>query len=463
MFEKQKKSFLKENILKISKILHENYSEIWTYSYPYFEKWDNLDLEEMQDFSCEEVSIYIHIPFCNWKCKYCKYHGNNDIISFGSKNYLELILKELEFKLGMLWYNKYLSSLLIWWGTPTLLNSEDVLKLINEIKEFFIVDKFSQISIESTPWMLWEKVVKDLKIAWFNRISIWVQSFDEKILYENNRYQKNISVYNAFKILRNNHINNINIDLIYWLKYKETIKDFLDANLDHILTLKPQSIEIYPNQDVFNNSRIVQRNLIKDVNIICDYINSLFWEQRAFTQLDIWRKGLRYGSKRFPFNRSKYHFDRRYLLKPLLWLGFWAIGDCLNKDWNLIFSKFKAQNLYEYKKSIDNSKFIYKYKKLDYQKTIKNYFIRNLRIWLRKDILKNIFPFEYQKKYINSLLFKIKNFIMEDDNCFFLWDNYFDLDLYGINNANLKYFLFIFLYIYNEDDKRKFLKDIFKR
>lgn len=451
------REFLEKNILKIADYLLKNNSEIWSFNYPYFRNFSSST-----NFSPKlnnDISLYIHVPFCTSKCKYCFYYWNNDIFKFWSEKYVDLLIKELDFQVRDNANKIYLSSLLIWWWTPTLLESEHIIKLMTKINEHFYVDDNSQLTIESTPWHLSDKKSQAILKSGFNRVSIWIQSFDENILKEQNRYQKNLIVYNAFKNLRDNNIKSINIDLIYWLNKKESVDSFLDSNLEHIIKLNPDSIDIYPNQDFSNNNDLLNYNILDDINYICDYINSKIWKPVAFPQLNIWKKWIDYNINNFPYNRSKYTYDRRILLKQTLSLWYWAIWNFFNDKWDIVFSIFNALTINDYKINIDNNNFLYKYKHLDYIDTIKYYFIRNLRAWINKQILDNLFHKKNQKDYLVFLLNKIKKFINYENNFIFLNDYYINNNSKYIND-NIKYFLFVFDNLYEDKDRDDFYKNI---
>lgn len=443
--------YFKKNILKISDILWKEYSEIWTISFPYFKKYENIKF----DFNIKkDSSLYLHIPFCLSKCSYCSYYWNNDIYKYWSWKYTDLLIKEINifFENKFYWEKIYLSSMLIWWWTPTLLKTEDIDRLMDNLYNYFYIDKSSQLTIESTPWLLDENKIIMLKNKWFNRISIWVQTFNEGYLSEQNRLQKNLSVYNAFKILRKNKFKSINIDLIYWLSENDTIHNFLEDNLKHLLKLNPDSIDIFPNQNLLWNKNI-SKKMNEDVKIISSYINKIFWKDKSFVQLDVWKKWFEYNYEDFPYNRSKYLFDRRIKLKNVyaFWLWWqWQFKDLL---WNMIDYRLKAKTLKSYEDLINKKYDFYKFRKLDYKTLIKFYFIRNLRVWINKDILFQIFNSTRDKIFIKYILWNIYEYIKYNS-----WYIYLDNEKISLKyhkNQNIAYFLFSIDKVYEEMDRKK--------
>jgi oxygen-independent coproporphyrinogen-3 oxidase len=178
-------------------------------------------------------SVYIHIPFCKKKCKYCSF------ISFETldkkKGYLYSLLKEIDYY----YQNESLKTLYVGGGTPSLMSVED-LKLILSKFEF---ETDAEITIELNPNDITQDYANGLKSIGFNRVSLGVQSFDDSMLQLIGRRHSSDEVYSAIGFLKNAGFQNVSIDLIYGLP-NQTLSGF-ESDLRKGLSLNIQHISLY--------------------------------------------------------------------------------------------------------------------------------------------------------------------------------------------------------------------------
>lgn len=449
--------FINENIIKISNLLLKRNAELWAYTYPCFSTFSNY--ENIDFLILEEVSIYIHIPFCEKKCKYCSYFINDFHDEEIVDKYFESLIKEIDLWIVKTPNKPYISSLLVWWWTPTLLKPIQISILMEKIRGHFKFDSNTQFTIETTPSRITENMASVLKKSWFDRVSIWVQSFNESTVKLQNRLQENINIYKAFSFLRNYDFPSINIDLIYWLNKWENIKSFLKDNISHILKLKPDSVHIYPNQDVINNKSLLNNDVIKDVQIISNFINWFFDKNVAIPILNVWLKWVEFDINSFPYNRSKYTYDIRFLKQKIsFWL--WAIWNFFDNDWNFYYYKFDVDNILDYSRVLDNEWLLFKYKFLNHRDIVKSYFVRNLRLWISKSNLKIIFSNKKNKLFIEKFLLSLKDFIIENETHIFLKEDYHKELPFFYKNDIVNFFIFSFFYIYDDNDRNKFYNEV---
>lgn len=176
---------------------------------------------------------YIHIPFCYGKCKYCSFVSGFDI---KLKNvYLQALNRQIEAEYG----GEVQKTLYFGGGTPSLL---DVYDISNLIKKFNLAQN-AEITLEVNPESVVKNKFEKLLNAGINRISLGVQSFDDKILNIIGRNHNANAVYNALKTLKTCGFNNISVDLIYGLP-SQTI-DILKNDLQQIISANIQHISLY--------------------------------------------------------------------------------------------------------------------------------------------------------------------------------------------------------------------------
>ena len=182
------------------------------------------------------TSLYIHIPFCSQICTYCDFHKEMAKQS-KKERYINALITELNHHKQDL---KTIKSIYIGGGTPTSLDISLLEKLLNAIKDTIDIDSILEYSIESNPNDYTIELIMLLKKYGVNRVSIGVQTFDEKHLSFLGRTHHESDVLNAIKLLRENDFNNISVDMIFSLINQtetELINDLakvIALDIDHI-------------------------------------------------------------------------------------------------------------------------------------------------------------------------------------------------------------------------------------
>lgn len=188
----------------------------------------------------DRFGIYVHIPFCKSKCKYC------DFISFACNNqkieeYFEVLIKEIESKKDCT--NKGITTIYIGGGTPSVPNSKYIVKVINTIKNTFKISEECEITIEVNPGTITKEKLLDYKNAGINRISIGLQSASDRILKLLGRIHNYEQFINTYNLAKEVGYNNINIDLMLGIP-TQTESELIDS-LENVIKLNPNHISIY--------------------------------------------------------------------------------------------------------------------------------------------------------------------------------------------------------------------------
>ena len=180
-------------------------------------------------------SLYIHIPFCNKICDYCDFTKLQYFRNF-AVNYLKALKDELAS------YNiKSLKTIYIGGGTPTALEDDLFLELLKMVDKY--TEGVKEFTVEANPESLSINKIKMLEEHHVNRVSIGVQTTNDEILKLVNRDHSFEQVKEAIKNLKENGINNINVDLILGLPH--TSKKILEDDLNNILSLNIKHISCY--------------------------------------------------------------------------------------------------------------------------------------------------------------------------------------------------------------------------
>jgi putative coproporphyrinogen dehydrogenase len=189
----------------------------------------------------KKLELYVHIPFCEEKCKYC------DFLSFKAddgekKAYVTQLIEEIKAQ-GQNYSDYLVSSIFIGGGTPTTLNGIWILDIMNAIRENFMVETDAEVSIECNPGTLSTSKIMHIKKAGVNRISFGLQSSIEEELKELGRIHTYKDFLQSYQLAREYGFTNINVDLMSGLP-KQTI-DSYKTTLKRVCALKPEHISAY--------------------------------------------------------------------------------------------------------------------------------------------------------------------------------------------------------------------------
>lgn len=274
------------------------------------------------------AGIYLHIPFCRQACHYCNFHFST---SLRYKNEMvAALLKEMELSLDYL-PDPTIETIYFGGGTPSLLPSDDLAKLLSRLRELYKLAGDAEITLEANPDDINKEKLLGWKVAGINRLSIGVQSFHDYDLQWMNRAhnakQALHSLEQALDIFKN-----ISIDLIYGTpaltneKWKNNVDTALSLGIPHLscyaLTIEPKT----PLQKMINlgHSKTVDPELQSaQFVLLMDWLNAAGYEHYEISNF----------AK--PGWRSR-HNSSYWQGKPYLGLGPSAHSfDGTSRQWNI--------------------------------------------------------------------------------------------------------------------------------
>lgn len=182
------------------------------------------------------LSLYIHIPFCQRICDYCDF-SKLQYFRFIAEKYLIALKKQIDLEVD----NKDLKTIYVGGGTPTCLEDDLFLKLLDILKPF--TKKVIEYTFEANPESLSFNKLKMMKEYGVNRISLGVESTDDNVLKAINRSHSYQDVIDAVNRIKEVGITNFNIDLILGLP--NVSMKMLEKDIDNILKLNPNHISTY--------------------------------------------------------------------------------------------------------------------------------------------------------------------------------------------------------------------------
>ena len=196
----------------------------------------------MQFNEKKRLGLYLHIPFCKSKCAYCDFFSfvpPNDALVERYVN--ALILHMQSYRTGTRDYAP--DTVFIGGGTPTSLPTELLLKLIRAVRRNFSVIKGAEFTIEANPATVDVPTLNRLRRAGVNRLSMGLQSANNKELVALSRCHRREDFEASFRAARRAKIDNINVDLMFGIPYQT--RESLMKTLRYTVRLGPEHISLY--------------------------------------------------------------------------------------------------------------------------------------------------------------------------------------------------------------------------
>lgn len=190
-----------------------------------------------------DLSLYYHLPFCDTLCYFC---GCNMIISRNRERihkYIDYVKNEIDLLRSYIRTDRKVSQLHWGGGTPTHLNPDEIRELNSYIHENFEFRPDSENGCEIDPRELTRDHLVALREGGFNRISMGVQDFNEKVQRAVNRIQPEELTVQVVDWVRELKFDSINLDLIYGLPF-QTVDEF-EKTVDKIIDISPDRIALF--------------------------------------------------------------------------------------------------------------------------------------------------------------------------------------------------------------------------
>lgn len=194
-------------------------------------------MKELSNHQSRSTSAYIHIPFCEHICYYCDF---NKVFLEGQPvdEYIQSLLKEIRLTLEQ--YPTAISeTIYIGGGTPTSLSAKQLDVLLTGVHRYLPTSTTKEFTVEANPGDLTEDKLEVLKSHGVNRLSMGVQTFDDRLLKKIGRKHSAQDVYDTIKLLEKKQFDNVSIDLIYALpgqtleSFRDTLNQALAFDLPH--------------------------------------------------------------------------------------------------------------------------------------------------------------------------------------------------------------------------------------
>ena len=194
------------------------------------------------NFSDKTLGIYVHIPFCVQKCKYC------DFCSFASlgeeikTEYKNAIVTDIS-RSAEHFKDHIVDSIFFGGGTPTCLSAEQLSEILKVVFDNYNVSNEAEITLECNPATADKNYFDKLIKAGFNRLSMGAQSVHDVELAALGRIHSADEIKDTFAEARAAGFGNINLDLMYGIPHQSP--ESFSKTLDAVISLSPEHISAY--------------------------------------------------------------------------------------------------------------------------------------------------------------------------------------------------------------------------
>jgi len=310
-------------------ILAEDKTEVGSYfisNYPPFSFWRPENLPAAQAVLNAPprpetpLGLYLHIPFCRKRCKFCYFRVYTDKAARDVETYLEALAREVELYSRLpIAADRTLDFVYFGGGTPSYLSVRQMESLVARLDAAMPWRSAQEITYECEPGTLSQPKVESLRRLGVTRLSLGIENFSDAILEENGRAHLSAEVYRSYEWIRASDFPQVNIDLIAgmvgesWDNWRECVRKTIE--------LAPDSVTIYQMELPFNT--VYSQAIRQDGSpiTVANWATKRAWVDYAFSELE--SVGYRVSSA-YTMIRDSEHGQFRY--RDSLWHGADMIG-----------------------------------------------------------------------------------------------------------------------------------------
>lgn len=230
------------------------------------------------------MGLYLHIPFCRKRCKFCYFKVYTDKNASQIDDYLDALATEVELysKLPSV-AGRPLKFIYFGGGTPSFISVKHLKKLVSRIKAVLPWDSAEEVTFECEPGTLSHSKLEAIRDIGVTRLSLGIENFNDEILSENGRAHLSKEIYEVLPWVEEIGFEQLNIDLIAgmvgetWETWKENVAKTIEAN--------PDSVTIYQMELPFNTVYTKQLQEGEVEIPVADWQTKREWQHYAFEEL----------------------------------------------------------------------------------------------------------------------------------------------------------------------------------
>ncbi len=259
-------------------------------NYPPYSQWSDDELPLVRQAMAAvprpgvPLGLYVHIPFCRKRCKFCYFRVYTDKNAGDIERYMAALSTEIELVSQQpVMGGRQFRFVYFGGGTPSYISVKQLARLKERLQASISWDKAEEVTFECEPGTLQESKVHALKDFGVTRLSLGIENFNDEILRENGRAHESPEVYRSWEWITAADFANVNIDLIAGM-VGETWDNW-KINVKKTIELSPESVTIYQMELPFNTvySQDILGNKIETP--VADWPLKRAWVNYAFDEL----------------------------------------------------------------------------------------------------------------------------------------------------------------------------------
>ncbi len=257
-------------------------------NYPPFARWNADAVPDVlaafdADPAGEPLGLYLHVPFCRKRCKFCYFRVYTDVAAADVERYSQALAREAAVVAATRAVaGRSLRYVYFGGGTPSFLSVKQLERLVAGLHESFGWDDAEEVTFECEPGTLSEPKVHALKALGMTRISLGVENFDDQILEANGRAHLSAEILRAWDWIKAAGFPSTNVDLIAGM-VGETFETW-QRTVAKTLALEPDSLTIYQMELPFNTVFVKDAKGADTAVPVADWPTKRHWVDWAFEQ-----------------------------------------------------------------------------------------------------------------------------------------------------------------------------------
>ncbi len=258
-------------------------------NYPPFSQWNEESRGEVEQSMSSPpgdvpLGLYLHIPFCRKRCKFCYFRVYTDKNAKDVERYVSALSREIELVSKQpVMGGRPFRFVYFGGGTPSFLSVKQLTSLVDRLRENIDWSQAEEVTFECEPGTLSQPKVNALRDLGVTRISLGVENFGDAVLEENGRAHLSPEIYKAWDWIQAAEFPNTNIDLISGM-VGETDENWQE-NIRKTIELSPDSVTIYQMELPYNT--VYSRDLLgnEKESPVADWPTKRRWVSEAFNAL----------------------------------------------------------------------------------------------------------------------------------------------------------------------------------
>ncbi|CAM2065054.1 Coproporphyrinogen III oxidase family protein [Sulfidibacter corallicola] len=259
-------------------------------NYPPFSFWGEEAVPDLLNRFQQPVQadvpmgLYLHVPFCRKRCKFCYFKVYTDKNSRQIQAYLDAVTREIErVSAYPAVAGRKPRFIYVGGGTPSYISARHLRGVFRALEARFPFDEVQEVTFECEPGTLTQAKLAAIREVGVTRLSLGVENFDDQILSDNGRAHISTEIYRVLPWIREMGFDQVNIDLIAGM-VGETWDNW-KANIEKAIEVDPDSITIYQMELPYNTK--YSQGLLKGESgeVFADWATKRAWHDYAISRL----------------------------------------------------------------------------------------------------------------------------------------------------------------------------------